>query len=259
MLEHLGWWQRIFGKGGDSPDQPAPPPLKGRWVIFSGAGLSQDSGLATFRDQNGLWDNHNIQEVCHASTWRQHRDKVNAFYEKRWQDNLAAKPHEGHAWCAQMEARGATLITQNIDTLLERAGAQRVIHVHGRIDQWQCFECDYRWRREEPHTPQCQACGSMDTRVDVVFFGERARGYPAMQHVLTGLRDEDTLVVIGTSGTVVNPLLWLTERPRVIILDAKQPDTLLNAWPSAEVLLGHAKDVGSMMGGDHTKNPPTEC
>ena len=99
----------------------------------------------------------------------------------------------------------------------------------------------------------------MDTRVDVVFFGERARGYPAMQHVLTGLRDEDTLVVIGTSGTVVNPLLWLTEKPRVIILDAKQPEALLNTWPDAEVLLGRAKDVGILMGGDHTKNPPTEC
>lgn len=76
-----------------------------------------------------------------------------------------------------------------------------------------------------------------------------------MQHVLTGLRDEDTLVVIGTSGTVVNPLLWLTEKPRVIILDAKQPEALLNTWPDAEVLLGHAKDVGSMM----CSNPTEEA
>lgn len=229
--------QRLIGTDSTaehSAGKATPPPLHGKWVIFSGAGLSRESGLATFRSKDGLWANHSIKEVCHASTWRANRQKVNDFYEQRWQEIQAAQPHAGHEWCVAMEQRGALLITQNIDTLLERAGAKRVLHVHGRIDCWQCFECSHIWEREESAPTHCPACLSDDIRVDVVFFGERARGYRAMEHYLRSLGHEDTLVIIGTTGQVVNPLLWLQARPRVIVVDP-QPAAELTPWADVEI------------------------
>lgn len=221
---------------------PAPPALPGKWIIFSGAGLSKESGLATFRSKDGLWANHSIKEVCHGSTWRANRQQVFDFYEQRWQEIQSAQPHDGHAWCVEMERRGATLITQNIDTLLERAGAQRVLHVHGRIDRWQCFECEHLWQREDLAPTHCPACHSEDIRVDVVFFGERARGYRAMEHHLMSLGKNDTLVIIGTTGQVVNPLLWLQAKPRVIVVDP-QPAAELTQWDRVEVKRANASQL----------------
>lgn len=202
-------------------DQPIekPHPLPGKWIIFSGAGLSQESGLATYRAKDGLWANHDVKAVCHAATWRANRQQVTHFYEARWEEIKNAAPHAGHAWCAEMQKRGAILITQNIDTLLERAGAERVLHIHGRIDQWQCFACEHRWVRYVNQPLRCPACDDQDIRVDVVFFGERAKAYPYTQHLLGTLQEEDTLVVVGTSGQVFNPILWLQGNPRVIVVD----------------------------------------
>ena len=217
-----------------------------RLVIFSGAGLSAESGLQTFRDSDGLWENHRIDEVCSGSTWRAHRPLVERFYEQQRQQNRGASPHAGHQWCATMEAKGAILITQNVDTLLERAGARHVLHLHGRIDQRQCFSCDGRWA-QALSASQCPFCQSEDPRVDVVFFQEPVPAYPWASKALGGLREKDTLVVVGTQATVANPLKWLAHRCRVIAVDP-EPSPHLTHWPGIEVIQGSASELRSLLG-----------
>lgn len=209
-----------------------------RLVIFSGAGLSKESGMSVFRGSDGLWDNHKVEEVCNGHNWRLFRAQVRDFYERRWQENLDASPHEGHAWCAQQEALGAVLLTQNVDTLLERAGAHHVGHLHGRLDHMQCFSCEFRWERaanqSRDDVEQCPACGQSDTRIDVVFFQERAPAYESARRVLCGLRPHDVLIVIGTAATVVNPVSLLTGHTNVWVVDPDPPD-ILALYPGAKV------------------------
>jgi NAD-dependent deacetylase len=107
------------------------------------------------------------------------------------------------------------------------------MHVHGRIDRWQCFACQHRWQRAAAPPQHCPSCQSQDIRVDVVFFGERALAYRSMEQQLMSLGDDDTLVVIGTTGQVVNPLNWVFARPRVIVVDPN-PSEVLTRWPGVE-------------------------
>ena len=218
------------------------PQLPGKWIIFSGAGLSSESGLSTYRSEDGLWANHSIQDVCHANTWRKNRSMVREFYNERWYEVLRAKPHAGHEWCANMEKRGALLITQNVDTLLEKAGAENVIHVHGRLDRYKCFNCDTRWYIEKETPECCLMCGSEDIRVDVVFFGENAPAYKVMDHELSKLTNDDTLVIIGTSAEVVNPLHYLQSQPRILLIDPAPPISLMKS-ARVEVIKDNAKNI----------------
>lgn len=238
-LNDSGHWKR---------EDPKGPP---RLVIFSGAGLSHESGLSLFRGSNGLWDNYKIEEVCNGNSWRNFRDQVNAFYEKRSQDNLAAQPHAGHAWCAEMEREGAVLLSQNVDTLLERSGATHVGHLHGRLDHHRCFECDFRWVREVGESRekmvQCPACQGVDTRIDVVFFHERAEAYESARNVLGGLRDQDVLLVVGTTTSVVNPLFFLTANPAVWVVDPEPPD-FLECYPGIRIWRAPASQIGTLAG-----------
>ena len=222
-----------------------------RLVIFSGAGLSHESGLSLFRGSDGLWDNHKVEEVCNGLVWRNFRERVNAFYEKRWQDNLKAQPHAGHHWCAEQEAKGAVLLSQNVDTLLERAGALHVGHLHGRLDHHRCFTCDFRWARRPGQTREdlisCPACSGEDTRVDVVFFQEAAPAYESAHRVLGGLRPQDVLVVVGTTSAVVNPLMFLTDTPQVWVVDPDPPQALLN-YPGSRIWRSPASALGNTVG-----------
>ena len=212
-----------------------------RLVIYSGAGLSAESGLKTFRGDDGLWEGHSIEEVCNGSRWRDHREKVEAFYEARRLANQVAKPHDGHAFCAEMEACGAVLITQNVDTLLERAGAQHVIHLHGKINERQCFGCGGVWSDHLSNGP-CPYCKGTDTRVNVVFFKEPAPNYRLASTILGGLREQDSLVVLGTQATVANPTRWLTRRCNVTIVDPT-PSSKLLAWPGVRAFTIPASEL----------------
>jgi NAD-dependent deacetylase len=222
-----------------------------RLVIFSGAGLSHESGLSLFRGADGLWDNHRVDEICNGLVWRNFRDTVDAFYEKRWQDNLSALPHDGHRWCAQQEAKGAVLLTQNVDTLLERSGAQHAGHLHGRLDHHRCFACDFRWRRGDaaPLTQMksCPACSSGDTRIDVVLFHEPAPAYESAHRVLAGLREQDVLLIVGTTTTVFNPLHFLTAPPHVWVVDPDPPPMFLG-YPKSHIWRAPASSLASTAG-----------
>src|ERR1043165_7736588 len=119
---------------------------KPKLAVITGAGLSAESGLRTFRDQNGLWENHRIEEICHYGTWRDNFDKVHTFYNMRRVQLGEVQPNVGHRALAKWESQyDTTLLTQNVDDLLETSGAQNVVHLHGHLTRMKCSSCNHSW------------------------------------------------------------------------------------------------------------------
>jgi len=180
----------------------------GRLVILSGAGLSAESGIPTFRDKNGLWENHRIEDVCNYHTWERNYDLVHHFYNERRILLGTVEPNAAHRQIARWEALYPTVIlTQNIDDLLERAGCREVAHLHGFLTRMRCFACGRRWeigyRRWEANDT-CPGCGSRArVKPDVVFFGEAAPMYTYLYETLDSLTRDDVLLVVGTRGNVL--------------------------------------------------------
>lgn len=158
-------------------------------VVFSGAGLSNESGIPTFRDSNGLWHNHKVEDVADKEGWKRNPQLVLDFYADRWNNIKKCEPNEAHKALARLEQKFNVLnVTQNIDDLLERAGCTNIWHLHGSINNRKCewhhsisnldgdtiFKCDYK---EEGHSApvqmgeKCPKCGGQ-MRPDVVWFGE---------------------------------------------------------------------------------------
>lgn len=177
--------------------------------IISGAGLSAESGLPTFRDSDGIWSRFNINEVCNGLTWKQHREKVFEFYGLMRQTYTSAQPSEAHrqlvAWQSLWGAQRVQLLTQNVDLLLETAGAQSVIHLHGRLDQLHCTACDTRWEAEINVHARCPKCGSLKgVKPGVVFFHEMAPEYLALRRLHKQMRPCDVVVFVGTAMEVLS-------------------------------------------------------
>lgn len=176
-----------------------------RIVILTGAGISAESGLATFRDAQGLWAAHRIEDVATPEAFARDPQRVRAFYDTRRRDALAAMPNAAHHALARlMRARpgAVTLVTQNIDDLHERAGATPVIHMHGEIRRAICAACGHRWmfEGERMEGAACPACrGGTGLRPDVVWFGEIPY---AMDEIAARLAEASLFVAIGTSGAV---------------------------------------------------------
>lgn len=178
-------------------------------VVFTGAGLSADSGISTFRDANGLWENHKIDEVCNHLTWKRHREQVYGFYNGLRAKLPTVAPNPMHCLLADWQRRYSqvTLITQNVDDLLERAGCADVMHVHGYLPEMQCEACGTVWSIGYAAwglDDTCPKCGSKKgVKPHVVMFHENAPLYANMWRVFRNLRAQDVLVVIGTRGEVV--------------------------------------------------------
>ena len=177
-------------------------------IILTGAGLSAESGLRTFRDSNGLWENHSVEQICDGRTWRRNFELVHKFYNDRRTQLATAVPNEAHKMIAKWESLyETTILTQNIDDLLERARCRNVVHLHGFLPEMTCAQCESiwnigysAWRTDTP----CPSCNSLRvSRPRIVFFGEAAPNYMAMQDALDSLTAQDVLLVIGTSGTVL--------------------------------------------------------
>lgn len=175
-----------------------------RIVILTGAGISAESGLGTFRDKDGLWTRYDLNEVATPEGFARNPALVHDFYNARRANALDAKPNAAHAALARLQADWpgtVTLVTQNIDDLHERGGSSAVIHMHGEIQRALCASCAHRWdapRRMEPAAP-CPSCGAPATRPDIVWFGEMAYH---MDGILDALSQADLFVAIGTSGEV---------------------------------------------------------
>jgi NAD-dependent deacetylase len=173
-------------------------------VILTGAGISAESGLRTFRAADGLWEDHRVEDVATPQAFRRDPDLVQRFYDERRTQIAAAEPNSAHHALARLdnEWRGELLIvTQNIDDLHERAGASRVLHMHGEgLSAW-CTACDARhpWTGTLRDEPPCPACGGRALRPDIVWFGEMPY---RMDEIFAALARADLFVSIGTSGAV---------------------------------------------------------
>ena len=177
-------------------------------IILTGAGLSAESGLRTFRDANGLWENHSIKDVCDGATWRRNFDLVHQFYNERRTQLATAEPNPAHRMIARWQFRYDTiLLTQNVDDLLERAGCRNVVHLHGFLPELCCVQCDHVWSigytawMKETQCPECRSV--RDVRPHIVFFGEQAPHYGTMWSAFQSLAPQDVVVIMGTSGVVL--------------------------------------------------------
>lgn len=173
-----------------------------RLVVLSGAGLSAESGLGTFRDEDGLWARYDLAEVATPDGFARDPALVHDFYNARRANMRGAAPNAAHDALARLSRRdGVTLVTQNVDDLLERAGARDVIHMHGQLARALCHGCGHRWsaRPVMQSTDPCPACATAATRPDVVWFGEIPYH---MDRIEAALAEADLFVAIGTSGTV---------------------------------------------------------
>lgn len=177
-------------------------------VILTGAGISAESGLSTFRDENGLWAGHKIEDVCTPDGLARNPDLVCAFYDERKAAASKASPNSAHLAFAELEhvwttntIGDFTLVTQNVDDLHERAGSANLIHMHGRLNSAFCIECGFQMVRYGPleDNRECPSCQLEALRPDIVFFGETPRGLPQIQ---AALKCCHLFVAAGTSGTV---------------------------------------------------------
>jgi NAD-dependent deacetylase len=177
-----------------------------RVFVLTGAGISADSGLATFRDSGGLWNGYRVEEVATPEAWQANPELVWQFYSKRRRDALAAEPNAGHRALAAMERTMGErfyLCTQNVDDLHERAGSRRVHHMHGELFQSRCMRCDLPFADKAFYEsakalPACKECDA-PIRPHIVWFGEMPLD---MDRIYRELERATDLLVVGTSGSV---------------------------------------------------------
>lgn len=173
-------------------------------VILTGAGISAESGIGTFRDAGGLWEQHRVEDVATPEAFVRDPELVLRFYDMRRENIRKARPNAAHRALAHLDSAWPdelTIVTQNVDDLHERAGAKRLIHMHGEhLSAW-CMACDARneWRETLLDRPACPSCGEAALRPDIVWFGEMPY---RMDEIDAALRRCDLFVSIGTSGAV---------------------------------------------------------
>lgn len=175
-----------------------------RVVVLTGAGISAESGVPTFRDVGGLWGGHRVEDVATPEAFARDPDTVLQFYDDRRHAVVHAEPNPAHLALARLEASLGDrflLVTQNIDDLHERAGSRRVLHLHGDLRTARCDHCGATSEivADLADRPACPECGRRALRPDVVWFGEVPYG---LDRVDRALADCDRFVAIGTSGAV---------------------------------------------------------
>lgn len=171
-------------------------------VIFSGAGMSAESGLKTFRDNDGLWENYAIEEVATPQAWKENKKLVLEFYNMRRKQLLASQPNNAHYLIKELEQHfEVSIITQNIDDLHERAGSSNVLHLHGELLKVKSERYDhlvYPWEKADLNLGDLCEEG-FQLRPFVVWFGEEV---PALEKAIPITSKADILLVIGTSLNV---------------------------------------------------------
>lgn len=221
----------------------APP----RIVILSGAGISADSGISTFRDADGIWAKHDWRKVATPEGFAADPALVHSFYNARRASLAKAQPNAAHVALARLELAlgdALTLVTQNVDDLHERAGSRRIIHMHGELKKARCAVCCavHRWAGDlsvETRCPDCKAAGGM--RPDVVWFGETPR---FMEEIADAIASADLFVSIGTSGSVYPAAGFVADARAIGVPCAElnlEPSE--NAWAFTDRRYGRAAEI----------------
>lgn len=173
-------------------------------VILTGAGISAESGLGTFRDDGGLWAKHRIEDVATPEGFARNPQLVVDFYNERRDQAREASHNAAHTALARLEAETTgtvTIVTQNVDNLHEMAGSKNVLHMHGALESALCAACNHRW--QAPLIMEvgeiCPSCGAHEARPDIVWFGEIPY---YMDQIDRELSRADLFISIGTSGNV---------------------------------------------------------
>ncbi len=174
-------------------------------VILTGAGISAESGLATFRASNGLWNNHPVEDVATIEAFERNPAYVHEFYNELKKELVKAKPNAAHLAITKLQHEypaEISVVTQNVDTLHEKAGNQNIYHIHGQINQAVCLNCGHILETfgdvdTETVCPHCGIAGMM--KPNIVFFGENLLCMDKVDRLLSGC---DLFLSIGTSGVV---------------------------------------------------------
>ncbi|MDD2228530.1 MAG: NAD-dependent deacylase [Candidatus Cloacimonetes bacterium] len=174
-------------------------------VVLTGAGISAESGIRTFRDSGGLWENHKVEDVATWSGFEKNPALVWKFYRQRWEDSNATKPNAAHYALVDMEkyfAQHFCLITQNVDGLHRIAGSINPLEMHGNLNYCYCTSCRAKFDMKDTDAhvaiPLCPKCGAY-LRPDIVWFGEIPY---YLYEIENSLKKCDVFIIIGTSGSV---------------------------------------------------------
>jgi NAD-dependent deacetylase len=218
---------------------------KDRLFVLTGAGISAESGLATFRGSGGLWNGYGVDQVATPEAWHADRELVWRFYSMRRREALTAHPNAAHLALAAIEQKLGDrfyLCTQNVDDLHERAGSVRVHHMHGSLFESRCVQCEVPFADQNLYEtasglPLCGECGAQ-VRPHIVWFGEIPLD---MEGIYRALNRATHLLVVGTSGSVY-PAAGLVHiaNQRGMQTVYVGPEEPLNADAFDEIVLGAA-------------------
>jgi NAD-dependent deacetylase len=204
--------------------------MKKKLVVLSGAGMSQESGLKTFRDMDGLWENYNVEDVASIDGWYRNPDLVMDFYNQRRKQLFEVEPNAGHFGIAELEKWfDVTVITQNVDDLHERAGSSQVLHLHGELRKVRSsINSDLIYILDGWELRMGDRCeDGSQLRPHIVWFGEPV---PAIYDAIPLVENADVVVVIGTS-LAVYPAAGLVHYAKpvapVFVVDPNRPETAL--------------------------------
>ncbi|WP_456469028.1 NAD-dependent protein deacetylase [Archaeoglobus sp.] len=209
--------------------------LNARYLVaLTGAGVSAESGIPTFRGKDGLWNKYRPEELANPEAFARDPEKVWRWYAWRMEKVFSAEPNRAHYAFAELEGMGVlkTLITQNVDDLHERAGSKNVLHLHGSLRSVRCTKCDYTFEVNEPPKipplPTCERCSSL-LRPGVVWFGEMLPP-DILERAFHEVEMADTIIVAGTSA-VVQPaasLPLIVKRRGGVIVEINPTETPLS-------------------------------
>lgn len=192
-------------------------------IILSGAGLSAESGISTFRDTGGLWEEHNIDDICTAGCLDKNYELTLNFYDKRRNELANKEPNYAHHVIARLKDKfpaKIAVITQNVDDLFEKAHCKDIVHLHGFLPEIKCQNeaCNYIENigyHSQNKDAKCPKCNSK-LRPNIVFFGEAA---PQYEYLFQAFNDCEVFIVIGTSGYVINTDMFLNPDIKLSILN----------------------------------------
>ncbi len=217
-------------------------------LILSGAGISAESGISTFRDSDGLWEKHRIEDVCSAGCLDTNGEATRKFYDARRADIQEKTPNYAHKVIVELKQKypnDIAVLTQNVDDLFEKAGikSDEIVHLHGFLKELKCRACDEVFdigymSQDECFNTQCPSCGG-ELRPNIVFFGEAA---PKYQILTQELNSCSLIVIIGTSGNVLD-VTYFAQLTDKSILNNLEPSDAIDDRYFTKVYYAKATDA----------------